>query len=60
MDKRFVLGPEQQGEICVKGPQVIPKYYKNPKATNELMDKEGFLKTGLGYCKVSCITPPRV
>lgn len=34
------------GELAVFGPGVMVCYYKNPEATNEVMDEEGWLYTG--------------
>ena len=34
------------GELAVLGPGVMVEYYKNPKATEEVLDKEGWLYTG--------------
>ncbi|MGY4535142.1 long-chain acyl-CoA synthetase [Pseudomonas sp. TE3786] len=34
------------GELCVKGPQVMKGYWQRQEATDEILDSEGWLKTG--------------
>ncbi|MCC2636752.1 MAG: fadD1 [Moraxellaceae bacterium] len=40
------LAPGHPGELCVKGPQVMKGYWQRPEATEEIIDAEGWLKTG--------------
>jgi len=35
-----------EGEICVNGPNVMLGYYKDPEATKEAFDEEGYFRTG--------------
>ena len=47
------VGPGEQGELCVKGPQVMKGYWNRPDETAKVMDANGFLSTG----DMAVITP---
>ena len=49
-----------QGELCTRGYHVMKGYYKNPEATAQAIDSEGWLHTGdlavmdeKGYCRIT-------
>lgn len=55
--KKFQGG---QGELCTRGYHDMKGYYKDPEATKEVIDEEGWLYTGdlavmdeNGYCKIT-------
>ncbi|KAK6914356.1 AMP-dependent synthetase/ligase [Dillenia turbinata] len=41
-----LLPPGHRGIVKVRGPQVMKGYYKNPRATEQALDKSGWLNTG--------------
>ncbi len=45
-EKRNVVKRGEVGELAVKGPGVMICYYNDPKSTDEVLDKEGWLYTG--------------
>ncbi|XP_064621656.1 uncharacterized protein LOC135484270 [Lineus longissimus] len=40
------LGPGQDGELCIRGSLVMKGYLNKPEATQNCMEKDGWLRTG--------------
>ena len=40
------LAQGEIGELCIKGPQVMKGYWQRPEATDEVIDAEGWFKSG--------------
>jgi len=40
------LGPDQPGEFCARGYNIMKGYYKMPEATAQAVDKDGWLHSG--------------
>jgi long-chain acyl-CoA synthetase len=45
-DNDKTLGLDEAGEICIKGPQVMPGYWNRDDETAKVMTADGFFKTG--------------
>jgi len=45
-----VLGPNQSGEICIKSLAMMTGYFRNPEATKNAVDEQGWMHSGdIGY-----------
>jgi long-chain acyl-CoA synthetase len=45
-DDGLELAVGEVGEICVRGPQVMPRYWNRPDETNKVFTHDGWLRTG--------------
>ena len=45
-DEGNELALGERGELCIQGPQVMKGYWKQPEATAQSLDAEGWFKTG--------------
>lgn len=45
-DNDKTLGIDEVGEICIKGPQVMPGYWHRDDETEKVMTADGFFKSG--------------
>ena len=49
-DEGNTLETNENGEVCIKSAATFRCYWKNPKATEDCLDSEGWFKTGdIGY-----------
>ena len=45
-DTNRFLGPNEAGELVLKGPSYCSGYFNNPEATEEVVDESGYFHTG--------------
>jgi long-chain acyl-CoA synthetase len=48
-EKDKVLGPMEEGEIALKGPMVMPGYFKNEHETQKVLKEGWFFSGDIGY-----------
>lgn len=36
-----ILGPNEEGEICLKHSHIMKHYFQNPEASQEIIDQNG-------------------
>lgn len=46
MDDDGILPMGKEGELCIRGPQVMQGYWNRPEATAKVISKDGWLRTG--------------
>ncbi|MBL8760734.1 MAG: AMP-binding protein [Phycisphaerae bacterium] len=46
INSREVLGPDEEGEVLIKGPNVMRGYYHLPDQTAAAFDEHGYFRTG--------------
>ncbi len=51
IETQAALGVRQDGELWVRGPQIMQGYLNQPEATAAMVDSDGWLHTGdIGFC----------
>ena len=47
LNTKKTLGPNENGEICVKSPTIMKGYWKRPAETQAVYDGNGWFHTGM-------------